>query len=87
MALDVYSTPACSDEPERVFSFGGALLTPRRRQMTGDHVQEALCLRSWQDCSIIDLGPEIFDEIIRYADSALISEQLCSNTIESDDEV
>ncbi|GAB7322858.1 hypothetical protein MBLNU13_g05416t1 [Cladosporium sp. NU13] len=87
MALDVYSTPACSDEPERVFSSGRALLTPRRRMMTGDHVQEALCLRSWQDCGIIHLGPDLFDEVIRYADGAPISEQISSNNIESDDEV
>jgi hypothetical protein len=55
MALDVYSTPACSDEPERIFSEGGALLAPRRRQLTGDHVQEILCLKSWQRSGIITL--------------------------------
>ena len=68
-------------------SFGGVLLTERRRQMIGDHVQEALYLRSWEVYKIIHLRPELFDEIIRYADSAPTSGQLVSNTIESDKEV
>ena len=38
MALDIYSTLLMSDELERVFSEGGNLLTPRRRQLSGDYV-------------------------------------------------
>ena len=34
MALDVYSTPAMSDEPERVFSIAGSVLQPSRRRLT-----------------------------------------------------
>jgi hypothetical protein len=47
MALDIYSTPVCSDEPERVFSMAGNLLSPRRRQLKGESVEQMLYLRSW----------------------------------------
>lgn len=47
MALDLYVTPAMSDEPERVFSMAGNLLTPRRRQLKGEGIEQMLCLRSW----------------------------------------
>jgi hypothetical protein len=39
MALDVYSTPYMSDEPERVFSATGTSLTPRRRTLKGDIIE------------------------------------------------
>ena len=89
MALDVYSTPACSDDPERVFSEGGALLIPRRRQLSGDHVQQILCLRSWQRSVIVALDGALFEQAVRRADGAPISDRLPvpNNTYESDDEV
>ena len=80
LALDLYSTPACSDEPERIFSQGGSLLSPRRRQMTGDHVQEVLCLRSWQASGIVTLDGDLFEQAIMVGDRS-------SNTLESDDGV
>jgi len=46
MALDVYSTPAMSDEPERVFSIAGNTLAPRRRCLTSQVMQWLMCLRS-----------------------------------------
>lgn len=36
MGLDIYATPAMSDEPERVFSIAGNALNPRRRCLTSD---------------------------------------------------
>jgi hypothetical protein len=89
MALDVYSTPACSDEPERIFSEGGALLAPRRCQLTGDHVQEILCLKSWQRSGIITLDDSsMFEQAVRHADGEPIGGQLdTSNTADSSDEV
>jgi hypothetical protein len=89
MALDVYSTPACSDEPERIFSQGGALLIPRRRQLTGDHVQEILCLRSWQRSGIVTLDGALFEQAVRRADGISISDQLPvpSNHPESEDDL
>jgi hypothetical protein len=46
MALDIYATPAMSDEPERVFSMAGNVLTLRRRCLTDYAVEQILCLRS-----------------------------------------
>ena len=74
MALDVYSTLACSDEPERIFSEGGALLVPRRRQFLADHVRETLCLRSWQRSSITTLDGALFEQAVRQADETLNSD-------------
>jgi hypothetical protein len=56
MALDVYSTPAMSDEPERVFSVVGNLMAPRRRRMTGEGVEQMTCLQSWQQQGLINLS-------------------------------
>jgi hypothetical protein len=85
MALDIYSTPACSDEPERVFSKGSNLLQQRRRQMLADHVQEILYLQSWQSCGIITLDSTMFEQVVRKADEA--AEAAANNTTDSDDEV
>jgi hypothetical protein len=46
IALDVYATPAMSDEPERVFSMAGNLLSLRRRKLIGKGVKQMLYLRS-----------------------------------------
>jgi hypothetical protein len=46
MALDVYLTTPMSDEPERVFSGTGSLNLARRRQMTGEGVEQMTYLRS-----------------------------------------
>jgi hypothetical protein len=59
MALDVYSTPAMSDEPERVFSITGNVLSVRRRLLTSDAVHWLLCLRSWQNSEIITLDQRL----------------------------
>lgn len=68
MALDIFATPACSDEPERVFSIAGNTLNPRRRVITADCVQELLCLRSWQKGGIIKLDGTLFTTVV--ADAA-----------------
>ena len=44
-----------SDEPERVFSEAGNLLSPRRRTMKGESVEMLLCMRSWAKSKIITL--------------------------------
>jgi hypothetical protein len=54
MALDVFSTPVMSDEPERVFSEAGAALGTRRRSLSADTVKNTQCLRSWIRAGVID---------------------------------
>jgi hypothetical protein len=83
MALDVFSTPPMSDEPERVFSIAGNLLSPRRRTMKGESVEQLLCLRSWARSKIITLNEGMLreaiiasqiddDEVMTYSDDDLI---------------
>jgi hypothetical protein len=76
MALDIYTTPACSDEPERVFSIAGNIINPRRRVMTADKVQELLCLRSWQKSGLIDFNNAMFTEAVQAAQDAPIADEL-----------
>ena len=72
-----------SDKPERVFSEGGNLLTPRRRQLSGDHVQEALCLKSWQGSGLITLNGALFDQAVRVADSAPINNEIATVALDN----
>ena len=69
MALDVYSTPAMSDEPERVFSIAGSVLQPSRRRLTSAAMQWLLCLRSWQKSEIITLDQRLLRAAVLTVDS------------------
>jgi hypothetical protein len=71
MALDIYSTPAMSDEPERVFSITGNVLAQRRRRLTSDAVQWLLCLRSWQNSEIIALDQRLLRRAVIEVDRHL----------------
>lgn len=65
MALDLYSKPLCSDEPERVFPIGGNTLNPRRRVMKEETLNKLLYLRSWYKYGIIDFETlSIFEQAI-----------------------
>jgi hypothetical protein len=46
MALNVYSTSQMSDGLERVFSDASNLMSPHRRHMEGEGVEQIVCLRS-----------------------------------------
>jgi hypothetical protein len=77
MALDLYSTLPCSDEPERVFSIGGNTLNPRRRVMTEELLNKLLCLRSWYKCSIIDFETlSIFEQAVQATYHSPIADEL-----------
>ena len=69
MALDVYSTPAMSDEPERVFSIAGSVLQPSRRRLTSAVMEWLLCLRSWQKSEIITLDQRLLRAAVLTVDS------------------
>lgn len=47
MAIDLYGIPAMSDEPERVFSLGGNIVTPKRARLTEDKQEALVCLGNW----------------------------------------
>ena len=81
MALDVYSTPAMSDEPERVFSIGGNVLSVCRRRLISDAVHWLLCLRSWQNSEIITLDQRLLRRAVIEVD------RRPHNSDDDDDEV
>lgn len=58
MAVDLLSIPAMSDEPERLFSRLGLIITPRRNGIQHDAVQALCCLHSWDKSGLIDLRAE-----------------------------
>ena len=53
LALDVYSVPVMSDEPERVFSITGAAITPRRRLLKSDKIGYLMCLKAWIKAGVV----------------------------------
>jgi hypothetical protein len=55
MAFDILSIPAMSDEPERVFSRLGLMITTRRNHLEQPTIQAAQCLHSWDKANIITL--------------------------------
>jgi hypothetical protein len=62
MAMDIFSIPAMSAEPERVFSLAGAMCSPRRNRLKAESIQACQCLRSWDNAGIIeDLFTEFDD--------------------------
>jgi hypothetical protein len=74
MALDIYLTPAMSDESERVFSIAGNTLTPRRRCLTSDAIQWLLCLRNWQNSGVVQFDQRFLRQATMTADSLAIDE-------------
>ncbi|THY01336.1 hypothetical protein D6D01_10368 [Aureobasidium pullulans] len=53
MARDLFTIPAMSDEPERVFSSCGNMVTPQRGKLSGEAIEEAQCIKSWMRHGII----------------------------------
>jgi hypothetical protein len=61
LALDVFSTPVMSDEPERLFSETGAILSPRRRLTLADTIKHTMCLRQWRRRGLFTWTNNLFD--------------------------
>lgn len=47
MARDLFTIPAMSDEPERVFLSCGNMVTPQRGKLSGEAIKEAQCIKNW----------------------------------------
>jgi hypothetical protein len=85
MALDLYSTAPCSDEPERIFSIGGNTLNPRRRAMAANTLEELLCLRQWHKSGIIDFETlKLFEHAVQATYYTPIAEELAYTTTNND---
>ncbi|KAJ6436943.1 hypothetical protein O9K51_10479 [Purpureocillium lavendulum] len=48
MAIDLFSIPAMSSEPERIFSLAGQMVTAQRGRLKADLIGAAQCLSSWE---------------------------------------
>lgn len=60
MALDLYATPAMSDEPERKFSETGAATSPRRRLLDEQTIAWLMCLKSWSNTGLVTFDKALF---------------------------
>ena len=47
MAIDIYSIPSMSSEPERVFSGAKHTITDQRNSLKGETIELLECLKSW----------------------------------------
>ena len=54
MGIDIFSIPAMSAEPERIFSNAGDMCTSKRVKLKAESIQACQCLRSWDNAGIID---------------------------------
>jgi hypothetical protein len=63
MARDLFTIPAMSDGPERVFSSAGGMVTKHRGRLTADAIAETQCLKSWIKQGIITNLSTAFDRL------------------------
>ena len=60
MGIDLFTIPAMSAEPERVFSMAGSMVTTQRNSLNPDSIQACQCLRSWDSAKILP-GQNLFE--------------------------
>ncbi|KAM3505831.1 hypothetical protein MY10362_002714 [Beauveria mimosiformis] len=53
MAIDLFSVPAMSSEPERIFSLAGQMVTTQRGRLKADIIGAAQCISSWEKSEVI----------------------------------
>ncbi|KAJ6436796.1 putative 115 kDa protein in type-1 retrotransposable element R1DM [Purpureocillium lavendulum] len=56
MAIDLFSIPAMSSEPERIFSLAGQMVTAQRGRLKADLIGAAQCLSSWEKSGAIQIS-------------------------------
>ncbi|KAK2931659.1 hypothetical protein FoTM2_009175, partial [Fusarium oxysporum f. sp. vasinfectum] len=56
MAIDLFSIPAMSSEPERIFSLAGQMVTPQRGRLKADLIGTAQCISSWEESGVIQIS-------------------------------
>lgn len=47
LAIDIFTIPAMSDDPERTFSSAGLMVRPHRGSLKADTITETQCLKNW----------------------------------------
>jgi hypothetical protein len=53
MARVLFTIPAMSDEPERVFSSCGNMVTAQRGNLSVEAIEEAQCIKNWMKNGVI----------------------------------
>jgi hypothetical protein len=86
MALDIFSVPAMSDEPEQIFSQTGHILAPRRRSLTSKSMEQLMCMRSWLKHGVAHLDGSLFEKAVVMIDSANVTAELDDLSDVSDEE-
>ncbi|KAM4067806.1 transposase-like protein [Hirsutella rhossiliensis] len=56
MAIDLFSIPAMSSEPERIFSLAGQMVTAQRGRLKADLIGAAQCISSWEKSGVIQIS-------------------------------
>ena len=56
MAIDLFSIPAMSSEPERIFSLAGQMVTAQRGRLKADLIGAAQCISSWEKSGAIQIS-------------------------------
>jgi hypothetical protein len=56
MAIDLFSIPAMSSEPERIFSLAGQMVTAQRGRLQADIIGAAQCISSWEKSGAIQIS-------------------------------
>jgi hypothetical protein len=56
MAIDLFSIPAMSSEPERIFSLAGHMVTAQRGRLQADIIGAAQCISSWERSGAIQIS-------------------------------
>jgi hypothetical protein len=72
MARDLFTIPAMSDEPERVFSSCGNMVTAQRGSLGADAIEEAQCVKSWMKNGVITNLGATFEAVSARPEEAVI---------------
>ncbi|OBS16274.1 hypothetical protein FPOA_13066 [Fusarium poae] len=56
MAIDLFSVPAMSSEPERIFSLAGKMVTAQRGRLKADLIGAAQCISSWEKSGVSQIS-------------------------------
>lgn len=54
IALDIFTIPTMSDEPERTFSSTGIIVRPHRSNLDTEIIGHMQCVKSWKKQGVVD---------------------------------
>ena len=74
MAIDLFSIPAMSSEPERIFSLTGQMVRAQRSRLKADVIGAAQCISSWEKNSVIQMASSCQEQAIQTSHIRLLVE-------------